>query len=164
MAGRGRRAGIPGEGQRTWQAVPVTERAKLYIFASLPMVTTPGMTMLMPDPALYRMILQSVSLRLCRGSLTLRRSLLSWESNAVSKVKADPDRSMPMRWVKSTRAVRVSGRMIVSCWLTGFTERGPKDKAVIFHDGQFFVASADASALFFTTVFEPSPWSTEVSS
>ena len=54
--------------------------------------------------------------------------LLSWESNAASKVKSDPVRSRPIRSVKSIRAVNVSGRMTVSCWLMGLTERGPITK------------------------------------
>src|SRR5215475_2557782 len=53
----------------------------------------------------------------------------------------------------------------------GFDRNRAENKAVIFHDGELFVAFlvfmagvANALAPFFTTVLEPSPWRTEVSS
>src|SRR4029453_11773045 len=55
-------------------------------------------------------------------------SLLALESKRSSRVKDDPQRSIPRRRVKSTRVVRVSGKMIVSCWVTGLTEIGPRTK------------------------------------
>jgi len=53
----------------------------------------------------------------------------------------------------------------------GFNRNRSENKAVVFHDGELFVAFlvfmagvANALAPFFTTVLEPSPWRTEVSS
>lgn len=55
--------------------------------------------------------------------------------------------------------------------IDGFNGEGANHQASVFHNGQGFVALlvlmagvADAWAPFFTTVLEPSPWSTEMSS
>jgi hypothetical protein len=55
--------------------------------------------------------------------------------------------------------------------VAGFDRNRSENQAVVFYAGELFVALlvfmagvANALAPFFTTVLEPSPWSTEVSS
>ena len=61
-----------------------------------------------------------------------------------------------------------NGRVLL---VDGFDRNRSENKAVVFYDGELFVAFlvfmagvAKVLAPFFTTVLEPSPWSTEVSS
>src|SRR5262245_7649440 len=82
----------------------------------------------------------------------LMASLLSLESKLASRVKDEPQRSIPTRRVKSTRAVRVSGKMIVSCWLTGLIAIGPSTKP------WFSTMVSSLSPCWCVWPEEPRPW------